>query len=96
MKNENQPDRVIGRITATRAEIVERMKSAGVVCDACAGPRLSDLVEPARIDLMASEMPNVALNVVSLRLVRCVRCNRPWNPFKREWVDEPAGIEDRK
>ncbi len=91
-----EPDRVVAKLAAGRAAIVGTMKTHGLICSDCAGPDRGELVEPVRVDVFASDMPNAGPNVIALRFVRCEVCQRVWDPMRREWAKMPEPIEDRK
>jgi hypothetical protein len=85
-------DRVVGRIAADRVGIVKRVLSAGVLCLACA-PEGSELVDPDRVRVFASDLPAVDRWTGGFTLLRCDRCRRIWDPFRMEWTETPEPIE---
>jgi hypothetical protein len=88
-------DRVVGRLSASRAEIVARLlkhPGGGIVCTDCQ-PEGSELTERDIVHVLASDLPEIGPLAYRVDIVRCDQCGRVWTPFTRNWIERPKPLE---
>jgi hypothetical protein len=87
-------DRVVGRV-ADREAFIRAIRSAGILCTRCAPFTGSKWIDGRDVKVHETDLDLPPEASGTIRLVRCEKCGRVWDPFRHEWHELPRPHSDR-